>query len=69
MLLQEMVYESTTINVQRRAEIIAHQSPGHKSKCKDARANVIAVCVFCLFLPWCVCAWVAHDEKDEMNDK
>ena len=59
-----MVYESTTINVQRGAEIIAHQWPGHKSPCKDARANVIAVCVcLCLFVPWCVCAWVPHDEK------
>ena len=42
----------------RRAEIIAHQSPGHKSKCKDARVNVIVVCVFvCLchgvFVPGC----------------
>ena len=55
MLLEEMVYESTTINVQRRAEInIAHQSPGHKSKCKDARANVIAVCV-CFFVCAMVC--------------
>ena len=61
-----MVYESTTMNVQRRAEIIAHQWPGHKSQCKDARANVIALCVFvfiCLFVPWCICAWVLHDEK------